>query len=64
MRQRPTIGEQLVAQRAAGIGWKALTRKYGLSRARLYQLWQQAAGARKPPPRTCPNCGHALTRAS
>jgi hypothetical protein len=42
-RQSPVaIGGELVTARAARVPWKVLVRRYGLCRARLYQLWRAA----------------------
>lgn len=60
------IGQELVAARQAGVPWKALSRRYKLSRSRLYQLWWKAEGRRttmtmKADSCACPRCGHAFT---
>lgn len=59
MKQPRTLAEKLVAERAAGIQWKMLSRKYGLSRSRLYQLWRGATSrtAEHHKAVECPNCG-------
>lgn len=42
MKRTHDIGPEIVAAREAGVRWKVLMQKYGLSRSRLYQLWRQA----------------------
>lgn len=39
MKRSRDIGQELVAAREAGIRWKVLMQRYGLSRSRLYQIW-------------------------
>ena len=52
-----TLGPRLAAARAAGVKWKDLELKYGLSRARLDQIWGAFKGRHRC---ACPNCGHVF----
>jgi len=51
------LGRDIAAARAAGVKWKDLEAKYGLSRAWLDRVWGEFKGRRCC---TCPRCGHVF----
>jgi len=51
------LGPKIAADRAAQIKWKDLELKYGLSRARLDQIWGDFKGRYCC---ACPSCGHTF----
>lgn len=52
-----TLGPEIAAARAAGVTWKDLEARYGLSRAWLDRIWGEFKGRRRC---TCPQCGHVF----
>jgi len=56
-RSAANLGAQIAADRAARIKWKDLELKYGLSRARLDQIWGEFKGRHRC---ACPSCGHVF----
>src|SRR5579883_1625417 len=52
-----SLGPAIAAARAAGVKWKDLEAKYGLSRAWLDRVWGEFKGRRRC---ACPRCGHVF----
>jgi hypothetical protein len=52
-----SLGPEIAAARAAGVKWKDLEAKYGLSRAWLDRVWGEFKGRRRC---ACPRCGHVF----
>lgn len=52
-----SLGPDIAAARAAGVKWKDLEVKYGLSRAWLDRVWGEFKGRRRC---ACPRCGHVF----
>lgn len=52
-----SLGPAIAAARAAGVKWKDLEAKYGLSRAWLDRVWGEFKGRHRC---ACPRCGHVF----
>src|SRR5579859_7171821 len=52
-----SLGPDIAAARAAGVKWKDLEARYGLSRAWLDRVWGEFKGRRRC---ACPRCGHVF----
>ena len=52
-----SLGPDIAAARAAGVKWKDLEARYGLSRAWLDRIWGEFKGRRRC---ACPRCGHVF----